>query len=391
MNSKKFQPLSGIRVIEITHMVMGPVCGLILADLGAEVIKIEPPVKGDHTRHLTSTGAGFFDSFNRNKKSITLNFDNAEGREAIFRLIKSADIIIENFRPGALAEKNLDYASVSAIKPDIIYCSLKGFLSGPYKSRVALDEVVQMMTGLAYMTGPVGHPLRAGAPVNDIMGGTFGALAVLAALRQRDETNQGAHVQSGLFESSAFFVASHMMQYASSGQKPEPMSAGKRAWGVYDIFESREGIKIFIGVVTERQWQIFTQVLNDPELLAPEFSSNNARSRARDVLIPLVARLLAKRGIDEIEHSCARAGLPYARIVTPVDLFDDPQLNAGDGMIKLVMQNGHETRIPALPIQIDEERLGLRLQPPHIGEHNKSVLSELGFSDEDIKMATHPA
>lgn len=391
MSQASFQPLHGIRVIEMTHMVMGPSCALILADLGAEVIKVEPPGKGDRTRHLTSTGAGFFIGFNRNKKSLTLDLTAPQGQLAVRRLIETADVMIENFRPGALAEKGLDYASVSTINQRLIYCSLKGFLSGPYEHRTALDEVAQMMTGLAYMTGPVGRPLRAGAPVNDIMGGTFGALAVLAGLRQRELTGRGLHVQSGLFENSAYLISPHMMQYAVSGVEPVPMSAGKRAWGVYDIFESRDGVKVFVGVVTERQWDIFTRMLNEPELLDPAYATNNDRSRARETLIPLVARLLAKRGIAEIEKSCAAAGLPYARITTPVDMFDDAQLNADGGMVRIVMPDGRETRVPALPIQFGDERLGARLQPPKIGEHNRAILSELGLSDNEIAAATGAA
>ena len=239
-------PLEGIRVVEFSHMVMGPTCGLVLADLGAEVIKVEPDGKGDPTRYLKSTGAGFFASFSRNKKSVTLDLASEQGLRVAKKLIATADVFIENFRPGALDSKGLGYADLSKVNPRLIYCSLKGFLTGPYEKRTALDEVVQMMSGLAYMTGPVGRPLRAGAPVNDMMGGMFGAIAILAALRDRDRTGVGEYVQSGLFENAAWLVSTHMMQHAVSKQEPEPMSAGKRAWGVYDIFDSSDGVRIFI-------------------------------------------------------------------------------------------------------------------------------------------------
>src|SRR6188768_2625896 len=285
-------PLQGLRVIEFSHMVMGPTCGLVLADLGAEVIKVEPAGKGDPTRYLTSTGAGFFSSFSRNKKSVQLDLESPEGLENAKKLIASADVFFENFRPGALEKKGLGYDAMSKANPRLIYCSMKGFLPGPYEKRTALDEVVQMMSGLAYMTGPVGQPLRAGAPVNDMMGGMFGAIAILAALRERDRTGRGEYVQSGLFENCAWLVSTHMMQHAVSGKAPEPMSAGKRAWGVYDIFESADGVRLFIGVVTERQWEIFTTALGEPGLLDPAYATNNQRSVAREKLIPLVARLL---------------------------------------------------------------------------------------------------
>ena len=366
-------PLEGIRVVEFSHMVMGPACGLVLADLGAEVIKVEPEGKGDPTRYLKSTGAGFFAAFSRNKKSVTLDLGTEAGLASVKKLLATADVFLENFRPGALAAKGLDYESLSQANPRLVYCSLKGFLSGPYEKRTALDEVVQMMSGLAYMTGPPGRPLRAGAPVNDMMGGMFGAIAILAALRERDRTGRGQYVQSGLFENAAWLVSTHMMQHAVSGKAPESMAAGKRAWGVYDIFESSDGVKIFIGVVTERQWEIFTRALGEPGLLDPAYATNNQRSAARETLIPLVARLLRKHPVARLESICEEGGLPFARIQAPSDLFDDPHLNAG-GMVAITLPDGTPTRIPALPIQFGDHRLGLRSDLPTPGQHNDDVL-----------------
>ena len=370
---KKTLPLDGIRVVEFSHMVMGPTAGLVLADLGAEVIKVEPAGKGDPTRYLKSTGAGFFASFSRNKKSVTLDLAGAGGIAAAKKLIATADVFLENFRPGALEAKGLGYAALAKDNPRLIYCSMKGFLTGPYEKRTALDEVVQMMSGLAYMTGPVGKPLRAGAPVNDMMGGMFGAIAILAALRERDRTGRGQYVQSGLFENAAWLVSTHMMQHAVSGQEPEPMSAGKRAWGVYDIFESGDGVRIFLGVVTERQWEIFTRALGEPELMDAAYATNNQRSLARDTLIPLVGKLMKKHSIAQLEKICEEGGLPFARIQTPSDLFDDPHLNAG-GMVALTLPGGEATRIPALPMQFGDDRLPLRLGLPGPGEHNAELL-----------------
>jgi len=369
-------PLEGIRVVEFSHMVMGPACGLVLADLGAEVIKVEPEGKGDPTRYLTSSGAGFFASFNRNKKSVTLDLGSAAGIATAKKLVATADVFLENFRPGALEAKGLGYGALSAANPRLIYLSLKGFLAGPYEKRTALDEVVQMMSGLAYMTGPVGRPLRAGAPVNDMMGGMFGAIAVMAALRERDRTGKGKYVQSGLFENAAWLVSTHMMQHAVSGKAPEPMSAGKRAWGVYDVFTTADGKQLFVGVVTERQWEIFTKRLGDASLLDPAYATNNDRSRARETLIPLVATILGRRTCAEIETMCEEAGLPFARVQTPSDLFDDPHLNAG-GMVGQVLPDGKETRIPGLPLQFGDDRLGLRLPLPKPGEHNDEILGGL--------------
>ncbi len=369
-------PLAGIRVVEFSHMVMGPTCGLVLADLGAEVIKVEPAGKGDPTRYLKSTGAGFFPAFSRNKKSVTLDLGTPQGIDEAKRLIATADVFLENFRPGALEAKGLGYEALAKDNPRLVYCSLKGFLAGPYEKRTALDEVVQMMSGLAYMTGPVGKPLRAGAPVNDMMGGMFGAIAVLAALRDRDRTGRGQYVQSGLFENAAWLVSTHMMQHAVSGAEPVPMSAGKRAWGVYDVFDSADGVQLFVGVVTERQWEIFTKALGEAELLDPAYATNNQRAAAREKLIPLVAKLLKKHSIAELEAICVDGGLPFARIQTPSDLFDDPHLSAG-GLIDLTLPDGSHTTIPALPIELDGERLGLRTPLPTPGEHNDEILGPL--------------
>jgi crotonobetainyl-CoA:carnitine CoA-transferase CaiB-like acyl-CoA transferase len=370
---KKPLPLEGIRVVEFSHMVMGPAAGLVLADLGAEVIKVEPAGKGDPTRYLKSTGAGFFAAFNRNKKSVTLDLNSREGIEQAKKLIGTADVFLENFRPGALEAKGLGYEALSKVNPRLVYCSLKGFLTGPYEKRTALDEVVQMMSGLAHMTGPVGQPLRAGAPVNDMMGGMFGAIAILAALRSRDLTGKGEYVQSGLFENAAWLVSTHMMQHAVTQKVPEPMSAGKRAWGVYDIFESADGVRIFIGVVTERQWEIFTRALGEPELMDPAYATNNQRSAAREKLIPLVAKLLKKRSMAQLEKICEEGGLPFAPIQTPSDLFEDRHLNAG-GMIPLTLTDGTATRIPGLPLQFGDDRLPLRSGLPNPGQHNEEIL-----------------
>lgn len=370
-------PLHGVRVVEFSHMVMGPTCGLILADLGAEVIKVEPPVKGDHTRHLLSSGLGFFASFNRNKKSVTLGTDNAEDLDTLMKLVDTADVVIENFRPGGLEAKGLGYGTLSLRNPRLIYLSLKGFLSGLYEKRTALDEVVQMMSGLAYMTGPPGRPLRAGASVNDMMGGMFGAIAVMGALRQREATGHGQHLQSGLFENAAFLMSPQMMQQAISGKPLEPMPAGRRAWGVYDIFESGDGVQIFIGVVTDRQWEIFTRALKEPALASPDYADNNLRAAHRETLIPLVASLLKQHDIASLEAMCEEAGLPFSRINKPADLFEDPHLKTSGGLLPITLNDGRAMEIPGLPIQFGEHRLPVRLDPPKIGEHNEEILAPL--------------
>ena len=279
-------PLTGLRVVEFTHMVMGPTCGMVLADMGAEVIKVEP-LQGDRTRHLLGAGAGFFPMFNRNKKSIAIDLHSPEGAEVARRLAASADVVAENFKPGTMAKYGLDYAALSQVNERLIYVSHKGFLPGPYENRTALDEVVQMMGGLAYMTGRPGDPLRAGTSVNDIMGGMFGAIGTLGALIQRGITGKGQEVQSALFENNVFLVGQHMLQYAMTGQAAAPMPARISPWAVYDVFTVKDGEQIFLAAVSDAQWLTFCDALDLPDLKTnPKYASNNDRVRERATLLP---------------------------------------------------------------------------------------------------------
>jgi crotonobetainyl-CoA:carnitine CoA-transferase CaiB-like acyl-CoA transferase len=384
-------PYEGIRVVEFTHMVMGPTCGMVLADLGAEVIKVEPP-GGDNTRRLLGSGAGFFPLFNRNKKSIALDLQAPAGREAALRLIATADVVAENFRPGTMKKLGLDHEAVSRLNPRIISVSHKGFLPGPYDHRTALDEVVQMMGGLAYMTGRPGDPLRAGASVNDIMGGMFGAIGVMAALAQREQTGRGQEVQSALFENNVFLVAQHMMQYAITGKPADPMPARISAWAVYDVFTVQGGEQVFLAVVSDGQWKVFCEAFGYADLYAdPALKTNNDRVHARPTLIPLLRERLAPHSAQELSAIFERHGQPFAPITRPQDLFDDPHLNATGGLAPLELPDGHSTRVPLLPLMLDGHRPGIRLQPPRLNEHGPELLREIGYSEDDIERLLAPA
>jgi crotonobetainyl-CoA:carnitine CoA-transferase CaiB-like acyl-CoA transferase len=381
---EKTLPLAGIRVVEFTHMVMGPTCGMVLADLGAEVIKVEP-IAGDNTRKLLGSGAGFFPLFNRNKKSIALDLQRPEGREAVLRLIATADIVSENFKPGTMAKLGLDYASLGRLNERLIYVSHKGFLPGPYDHRTALDEVVQMMGGLAYMTGRPGDPLRAGSSVNDIMGGMFGAIGAMAALAQREKTGKGQEVQNALFENNVFLVAQHMMQYAVTGKPAAPMPGRISAWGIYDVFTVKDREQIFLAVVSDTQWKIFCDAFDFGDLRGdPRLGSNNDRVLARDWLIPMLRARLADRSAAELSGMFERAGLPFAPITKPEQLFDDPHLGQTGGLAPLTLPDGRATTVPLLPLALAGERLGVRLDPPRLGEHSADLLRELGYSNEEI-------
>ena len=377
-------PLEGIRAVEFAHMVMGPSCGLVLADLGAEVIKIEP-LKGDNTRRLEAAGAGFFPVFNRNKKSLAVDLQHAEGRALVHKLLKTADVLTENFRPGALDKLGLSYEKLSLENPGLIYCSLKGFLHGPYEHRPALDEVTQMMGGLAYMTGLPDRPLRAGSSVVDIMGGTFAAVGILAALRERETTGRGKQVTSALFESTAYLVAQHMAQYELTGEAPPPMSVKRPAWSVYDIFDTAGGGRLFVGVVTDTQWSAFcrdfglSELENDARL-----KTNSLRVKERGWLVPRLAEVFARFSHAELTRKLEHIGLPFAPIAKPWDLLDDPHLNASGGLLETQV-DGKTIHVPALPIALDGRRLGKRADPPTVGEHARELLSGLGCLPEEIE------
>ncbi|HSV57831.1 MAG TPA: CaiB/BaiF CoA-transferase family protein [Variovorax sp.] len=377
-------PYEGVRLVEFTHMVMGPTCGLLLGDLGAEVIKVEP-IEGDNTRRLLGSGAGFFPTFNRNKKSIALDLKSPEGLQAALRLCASADIVSENFKPGTMKKLGLDYDSLKALNPGLIYVSHKGFLPGPYDHRTALDEVVQMMGGLAYMTGRQGDPLRAGSSVNDIMGGLFGAIGAMAALRQREATGKGCEVQAALFENNVFLVAQHMMQFAATGRAADPMPSRISAWGIYDVFTVKDGEQIFLAVVSDKQWAIFCRAFGLEELMAdPRLPTNNDRVRARDWLMPMLRSHLAGRSAAELAAVFEENELPFAPITKPQDLFDDPHLNATGGLAPVRMNDGSTSKVPLMPFTLGGERPGIRLQPPRIGEHSDALLAQLGYSEAEI-------
>ncbi|MEX8495214.1 CaiB/BaiF CoA transferase family protein [Sphaerotilus sp.] len=382
------QPLNGLRVVEFTHMVMGPTCGMVLADMGAEVIKIEP-IDGDRTRRLLGAGAGFFPMFNRNKKSIAIDLHHPEGAEVARRLSASADVVAENFKPGTMVKYGLDYASLSAVNPRLVYASHKGFLPGPYDHRTALDEVVQMMGGLAYMTGRPGDPLRAGTSVNDIMGGLFGAIGVLGALIQRGITGRGMEVQSALFENNIFLVGQHMLQYAVTGKAAAPMPARESPWAVYDVFTVRDGEQIFLAAVSDAQWVTFCDALGFSDLKADTaLALNNQRVQARPTLLPALRERLAHRSAAELSETMERVGLPFAPIRRPEDLLDDPHLLATGGLADMRLPDGERAgqtvKATLFPITMDGERLGVRLDPPRLGEHTAALLESIGYDAAQI-------
>jgi formyl-CoA transferase len=370
-------PLSGIRVAEFTHMVMGPTCGMILADLGAEVIKVEPP-GGDKTRKLPGLGIGFFRSFNRNKKSLVLDVHTSEGLATAKELIGASDVLLENFRPGLMERLGLGYAALAEEFPRLIYASHKGFLPGPYEKRLALDEVVQNMAGLTFMTGPKGRPLRAGSSVNDIMGGMFAAIGVLAALRERERTGRGQEIQSALFENCCQLAAQHMQQFQMTGEPTPPMPSRVSAWSVYDTFAVAGDEQLFIGAVSDKQFQTLCKVIDRPDLANdPALATNELRVAVRPHLLQRLGETLRDHRIDDLCMALEAAGLPYARVVSPDQLIDDPHLKASGGLVDMPTDDGGTTKVVLLPLLMGGRRPGVRRPLPKVGEHTEEILATL--------------
>src|SRR4051812_24630208 len=374
-------PLAGLRVLEFTQTIMGPCAGLLLADLGADVVKIEAAPAGDNTRRLPGFASGFFGYFNRNKRSLAVNLKEPEGRDLVLRLAAVADILIENFAPGTMDRLGCGYGELSALNSRLIYCALKGFLSGPHENRPALDELVQFMGGLAYMTGPPGRPLRAGTSVIDIMGGTFGVVAILAALQERHRTGKGQLVKSALFESTVFLMGQHMAGRVLTGEEVPPMPARRGAWGIYEPFATSDDDQIFIAVTSNGHWTRFCAAFDQPDLSTDQrLASNEMRVKERSWLIPAVGSILGGHTRAEIARRCEAAAIPYAPVATVDDLFEDPHLGAG-GLLDVLLPGGVPTRLPRLPIELDGRGLGLRREAPRLGEHSREILLAAGLDE----------
>ncbi len=381
MSSESEAPLQGLKVIEFSHMVMGPSAGLLLGDLGADVIKVEP-LAGDKTRELKGSGAGYFAMYNRNKRSIRIDLKTERGVAIARELLSVADVLIENFRPGTMDRLGLGYASVAQANSRLIYCSTHGFLSGPYEHRTALDEVAQMMGGLAYMTGPPGRPLRAGASVIDVTGGMFGVIGILAALEERHRTGKGQHVKSSLFETTAFLVGQHMAQYAVTGSPAAPMPERISAWAIYDIFTTSDGEMVFVGVVSDSQWQRFCEDFELDELGRDEsLQKNSDRVQARDRIIPIVRERFASMSSDALMQKLENSGLPFAHVARPEDLFDDPHLTASGALLPVTLPDGTRASLPAMPLELGGRKFGVQRDLPASGEHTAEVLGELGYDE----------
>ncbi|MGY8669196.1 CoA transferase [Bradyrhizobium sp. UFLA05-109] len=378
-------PLHGIQIVEMSHMIMGPSCGMILSQLGADVIKVEPP-DGDKTRSLMGMGASFFPLFNRGKRSLVLDVTTKSGKDALFRLLERSDAFIENFKDETIRKCGLDAASLTQRFPKLIVAAHKGFLSGPYEHRPALDEVVQMMAGLAYMTGSREVPLRVGASVNDIMGGMFGVIGILAALREREMSGKGSEVRIGLFENCLFTVAQHIVQFQITGAPAPPMSQRSVPWPVYDIFATRDNKRLFVAVTTDGQWKTFCRTFGLDALLAdPDLVEFQQRIDARPRLLPLLAERLRRYDLEYLMVELDHKSIPFAPINAPEELLNDPHVRRPGGLVTMVDEKHHAIDVPALPIEFDRDSLGPVSVVPSLGGDTFSILTSVGYSESEIQ------
>lgn len=388
MSTTNHPPLYGLRVLDFGHTVMGPCCGAILADMGAEVIKIEPVGSGDPTRHLKGFGSGYFGFFARNKKSLAIDLKSPKGTILAKQLIANADVLIENFAPGTMERLGLGYATIVDQNPRLIYTSLKGFMPGPYEKRLALDEVVQMMGGLAYMTGPTGRPLRAGTSAVDIAGGMFGVIGVMAALRERDRTGAGQKIETALYESLVYLMGQHLCYAARSNEPIPPMPERVSAWAIYQIFETVDERKVFVGLTTDNHWRRFCTTLGWDDFLSdPSLATNNQRIAAKERIAGRIAAEFGRRGQSEVLALLESAAVPFAPVQRPEDLFEDPHLKATGGLIETVLPDGTRTRLPRLPLRLSRTQLAKVRNPPVIGADTVDVLRCAGVSDAMINEA----
>jgi crotonobetainyl-CoA:carnitine CoA-transferase CaiB-like acyl-CoA transferase len=386
-------PLEGVKVLELGHIVAGPSAGLILADLGAEVIKIEQPGQGDAARNMPNFGSTFY-FLNRNKRSLALDLKSAKGIEIFAELMKQSDVVVDNFAPHQLDKWGIGYEWASELNPKIIYCSIKGFLPGPNQSRPFLDELAQMAAGLAFMTGPVGQPLRAGASIIDIGAATYATLGILAALLERHSTNKGQMITTGLFETAVFWVGQHTTRTQLTGKVPEPMLArsmgGQMGWGVYQAFSTCDQRQIFIAVTSNKQWLGLCKALDLPELARdPTLQSNRQRVQAHDRITPIIAGAVSKLSYQETSRKLADENLAYGPINNPRDVLDDPHLSQSRFWMEITPDGETPLRVPKLPIHTQSDNFEVHSQPPQLGEHSREILLEIGHSEAEIEEWEH--
>ena len=388
---KQKLPLEGVRVLELSHIVAGPSGGVILGDMGADVIKIEHPDVGDTARGQSNQGTTFY-TFNRNKKYLALNLRQDKGKQIFEQLVAKSDVVLDNFAPGALDRMGLGYEWGRRINKRVIYCSIKGFLPGPYEDRPLLDELAQMAGGLAYLTGLEGKPMRAGASITDIGAATYGVTAILGALYRREQTGEGDCIQAGLYETIVFWISQYVTSAQIKGVNPpsrglKESGMGKTmGWGVYQLFPTRDAKKVFIAVTGNRHWAGLCDALGfDDWKNDPAYGNNRKRAALKGKIAERVAAAVQNYTYDEITQMLYKVLVPFAPVNTPMDLINERHLNEGGRWLTLKVP-GHEFKVPKLPFSLGRTRdFEVRHDPSALGAHTDSILADLGYTPADIE------
>ncbi len=383
------QPLSDVKVLELCHIVAGPYCSLLLADLGADVIKIEHPDRGDAFRDASPQASSTFNFLNRNKRGITLDLKDDAGRGAFEDLVREADVLVENYSPRAVDSLDIGYETLREVNPDLIYCSVKGFNEGPYQDRPALDPVAEALSGMMSTTGyPDQPPARCGTSVADMAASMQGALSVVSALRQRDHTGEGQHITAPMFESTVNLMGGGIAYSDAFGEPMSPWEGGGQSqWAPYGVFQTSDDKWIFIGPSSDRHWESLCEAMDVPDVAADDrFETLPDRREHRDELDDAFAEVFGSLTRDEILDRLEGFDVPNAPVNNTLEVADDPHLAATGGLAEIrAPQDGAEShRVPTSPIRSSGFSNPEATNPPKQGEHTEAVLASIGYSQERI-------